>query len=352
MDEKVNLQDIIRLLAEKKGLGNAKAEAFVKAFFSIIEDALKVDKAVKIKGFGTFKLTSIDSRESVDVNTGQRITIKDHTRITFVPDPRLRDLVNKPFSHFEAVVLHEGVNFDDVPVATSGNGSAGNEAEAAALPGDAAVETAAMPEEAPSCAAECEPDTGEPAPSAAGSPQEEEPSPSAEKKKRRKIWLYASGTVAALAVAVAVFLSTNPVANTGTPAATHGTPAVSLAENHPAHPAAGTLAVRDSSAMQPGTSAAIDTTRTLITGVRKNAATVIADSTSYVIVGTMATYRLKPGETLTMVSKRFYETKDLWPYLVMHNRDRIRNPHQVPQGILLRIPALRDKPQRGVPQNH
>ena len=56
MDEKVNLQDIIRLLAEKKGLGNAKAEAFVKAFFSVIEDALKVDKAVKIKGFGTFKL--------------------------------------------------------------------------------------------------------------------------------------------------------------------------------------------------------------------------------------------------------------------------------------------------------
>ena len=352
MDEKISLQDIIRLLAEKKGMDGAKAETFVKAFFSVIEDALKVDGVVKIKGFGTFKLVGIDSRESVDVNTGQRITIKGHTKITFAPDARLRDEVNKPFSHFEAVALKEGVCFEDLPSPVTASRKEEVGADAPPLPGDDAADAATVPEETLS---RPEGDGGK---AAAFSPSVEEPgpreSPFPERKKgrtRKGGWEGASAA-AVLAVAIAVFLSIRHEATTGIPMATDKMPVASLAESRPAHPAKDTATLREGGKGPAETAVAIDTTRTLITGVRKNAATVIADSTSYVIVGTMATYRLKPGETLTMVSKRFYETKDLWPYLVMHNRDRIRNPHQVPQGILLRIPALRDKPQRDAPMNH
>ena len=86
MDEKLYIQDIINLLAEKQGMKGAEAEAFVKAVFDIIKEALETDKIVKIKGLGTFKLTEVDSRESINVNTGERIRIESHTKISFVPD--------------------------------------------------------------------------------------------------------------------------------------------------------------------------------------------------------------------------------------------------------------------------
>ena len=74
----------------------------------MIEQALENEKTVKIKGLGTFKLVDVDSRESVNVNTGERFQIKGHTKVSFTPDTNLRDTINKPFAHFETVVLNEG----------------------------------------------------------------------------------------------------------------------------------------------------------------------------------------------------------------------------------------------------
>ena len=95
MSEKVTIQDIIELLAEKHSMTKKDAEIFVKGMFELIEEALATEKYVKVKGLGTFKLTEVESRESVNVNTGERIEIQGHTKISFTPDSSMKDLLNK-----------------------------------------------------------------------------------------------------------------------------------------------------------------------------------------------------------------------------------------------------------------
>jgi nucleoid DNA-binding protein len=92
------------------------AETFVRAMFDLIEEALTNEKYVKIKGLGTFKLTEVNSRESVHVNTGERIEIQGHSKVSFTPDTSMKELINKPFSHFETVVLNEGVELEDTVI--------------------------------------------------------------------------------------------------------------------------------------------------------------------------------------------------------------------------------------------
>lgn len=119
MNERLTIQDLIDLLAAKHSMTKKDAEAFVKEFFLLIEQALENEKTVKIKGLGTFKLVDVDSRESVNVNTGERFQIKGHTKVSFTPDTTLRDTINKPFAHFETVVLNEGTVLEDTPMEES-----------------------------------------------------------------------------------------------------------------------------------------------------------------------------------------------------------------------------------------
>ena len=116
MNEKITLQDLVNLLCEKQGINPKDAELFVRSMFELIEEALAKDKYVKIKGLGTFKLTEVESRESVHINTGERIEIQGHTKISFTPDTTMKDLINKPFAHFEPVVLNDGVELEETPV--------------------------------------------------------------------------------------------------------------------------------------------------------------------------------------------------------------------------------------------
>ena len=115
MNEKISIQELTEQFAESKGIQKKDAENYIKEFFKLIEKALNDERYVKIKGFGTFKLIEVDSRESINVNTGERIEIQGHTKITFTPDASLKDLVNKPFAHFESVVLNEGAFIDGLP---------------------------------------------------------------------------------------------------------------------------------------------------------------------------------------------------------------------------------------------
>ena len=117
MNEKLNIQNLIELLAEKHGMDKADAESFVKEFFQLIEESLENDKYVKIRGLGTFKLIDVESRESVNINTGERFEIQGHTKVSFAPEPALKDLINKPFSHFETVVLNDETVLEDTQVA-------------------------------------------------------------------------------------------------------------------------------------------------------------------------------------------------------------------------------------------
>lgn len=105
---------LIDMLTSKMGLEVAEAEAFIAAMFKVVNEGLKEDKLVKIKGLGTFKLTKVSARESVDVNTGERIVIEGREKISFTPDNYMRDLVNSPFSQFETVVLSDGVDFSAI----------------------------------------------------------------------------------------------------------------------------------------------------------------------------------------------------------------------------------------------
>ena len=112
--EKLTIQDIAKTLIQRNGLSKKEASAFVNAMFDIIQQSLERDRVVKVKGLGTFKIIDVDARESVNVNTGERVLIEGHDKITFTPDALMKELVNKPFSQFETVVLKDGVDFDDM----------------------------------------------------------------------------------------------------------------------------------------------------------------------------------------------------------------------------------------------
>ena len=130
MNERLTIQDLTDLLAAKHSMTKKDAEAFVKEFFLLIAQALENEKTVKIKGLGTFKLIDVDSRESVNVNTGERFQIKGHTKVSFSPDANLRDTINKPFAHFETVVLNENTILEDTPIEDTEEEEAGEEASA------------------------------------------------------------------------------------------------------------------------------------------------------------------------------------------------------------------------------
>ncbi len=127
--EKISIQEIATILIEKNGLKRKEAELFVTTMFELIKETLPAERIVKVKGLGTFKVIDIEARESVNVNTGQRVLIEGHDKITFMPDATMKELVNKPFSQFETVVLNEGVTFEDMPE-TSEEGEIPEAAEA------------------------------------------------------------------------------------------------------------------------------------------------------------------------------------------------------------------------------
>lgn len=112
---KVFMAELADMLAQKAGISKREAQQFLTDFVETIQDGVNNDKLVKIKGLGTFKVIDVDARESVNVNTGERVTIDSHQKLTFTPDAAMKELVNKPFSQFETVVLNDGVEFDDEP---------------------------------------------------------------------------------------------------------------------------------------------------------------------------------------------------------------------------------------------
>ena len=113
MDAKLNHSDLSSLLAKEAGISIAKAESFTKAMFDLVIEGLEQDGVVKINGLGTFKLTDVASRSSVNVNTGEKFEIKGHRKLTFTPADALKDNVNQPFAMFEPVEVDETYNDDE-----------------------------------------------------------------------------------------------------------------------------------------------------------------------------------------------------------------------------------------------
>lgn len=111
---RLTIQEIAKVLITKNGLEQSEANRFATELFAVIQERLEKNDQVKVKGLGTFKVITVEARESVSVRTGSRVMIEEHSKITFTPDATMKELVNKPFSQFETVPLNDNVEFDDL----------------------------------------------------------------------------------------------------------------------------------------------------------------------------------------------------------------------------------------------
>lgn len=141
---KSTLQAIAAVIADRYELKSSDATAFVAAFFDQIREGLAQDKQVKVRGLGTFKLQPVKARESVNVNTGERLVINGHDKMAFTPDNAMKELVNRPFADFETVMIKDGVNIDAIPTpAESATDEDGNECTTETTPTETESESSA-----------------------------------------------------------------------------------------------------------------------------------------------------------------------------------------------------------------
>ncbi|KAA6316172.1 DNA-binding protein HU, partial [termite gut metagenome] len=343
--------------------------------FLLIEESLEKEKMVKLKGFGTFKIVKINARESVNVNTGERFIIPEHSKINFIPDTELSNVLNKPFAHFETIILDEtGENdkttiddtiqeqeetFDETDDATTTILEQNNNN----LPAEQELEIIDSQIFIPSENNDNETMSNE---------EREENSENNERKRSRNgifsfipqkdLPKYIIGTIGGIIVLSAIIIYALSWDDSKFESVMSPTPAVEMET------------VSDSLPVDSDTVATTELNRKISKEINTNVARpkksekprkqikntkqkptaedlrimrdnspVNPDSVSYTIVGTKTTYTLKAGETLTRVSLRFYGTKDLWPYILKYNKDKIQDPRMISVGMTLRIPELKKK---------
>lgn len=184
MNRRITLPELADGVAKRATVPVSFAEKFVQSFFDVVEEALVKEKLVKVKGLGTFKLIDVDARESVDVNSGERILLAAHSKVTFTPDAGLRDAINRPFADFETVILNDSTPTEkmeaidnEAETAAEGEVHAEKEPVMAAEP---KVEAAAQVVEAAESAVEAEPEVKSEPVAEAAPAVEAEPEPEAE----------------------------------------------------------------------------------------------------------------------------------------------------------------------------
>ena len=158
---KVSITELASKLMEKHGLKRTEAELFIRQFVGVINDGLKNDKSVKVKGLGTFKVQAVSARKSVDVNTGEAIVIEGRDKISFTAEAVMRDLVNAPFAQFETVIVNDGVDFSEIDAKHEADNTEAKEPTPAVEPTPTAEPEPAVE---PASVAEPEPAVVEPAP--------------------------------------------------------------------------------------------------------------------------------------------------------------------------------------------
>ena len=375
MNEKITLQDLINLFSEKQGMNKKDAEVFVRTMFELIEEALATEKYVKIKGLGTFKLTEVDSRESVNVNTGERIEIQGHTKISFTPDVTMKELINKPFSHFETVVLNEGVELEDTPVETSEEIVQEEIISETIIAEEPAIVEEPQPEPIVETPAEEEtiveeptveeqtieepiseetieeetiveettieestvedpvaeePITEEPAITEVPTSEETEKYVSTEEKKVKNTNRILWGVIVVLVLIILLgaywmFLRPSSVPEV--------TPLPPVQEEV-------TIPVPVEEKQPEDTIETVKFIQLSAEELRKEHVPSFADTLDYQIIGTQEEYTLQKGETIIRASVKFFGTKKYWPYIVKHNLDVLPDPDNIPAGVKIKIPVL------------
>lgn len=392
MNEKITLQDLVELLSEKNDMTKKNADAFLRCMFDLIEEALTNEKYVKIKGLGTFKLTEVDSRESMNVNTGERIEIQGHTKISFTPDTTMKELINKPFSHFETVILNDGVELEDTPfdvepkveeMADEMVEKIIEEPQVEVEPVvEVKVEVAEEPvvspvvdepipveevsesvEEEPKeieAVVDEEPEVSEPvdieekpveveekvAPieeeiseevSIPEEKVEEKPEifvPEAPRSENKTTFKVLIGIIVVLLLIILfgvywIFFRQEKVdTNWEYTAPVKETASVVQVEEQQAVKEDTLLVNKDTMVVQP---------------VQEEQTMVLPEDVVYEITGTITTLTLEPGQTLVKLALKYYGSKNFWPYIVQHNPDVIKDADRVPKGATIKIPKLEPK---------
>lgn len=391
MNEKITLQDLVELLSEKNDMTKKNADAFLRCMFDLIEEALTNEKYVKIKGLGTFKLTEVDSRESMNVNTGERIEIQGHTKISFTPDTTMKELINKPFSHFETVILNDGVELEDTPfdiepkveeMADEMVEKIIEEPQVEVEPVvEVKVEVAEEPvvspvvdepipveevsesvEEEPKeieAVVDEEPEVSEPVDieekpveveekvepieeiseevSIPEEKVEEKPEivvPEAPRSENKTTFKVLIGIIVVLLLIILfgvywIFFRQEKVdTNWEYTAPVKETASVVQVEEQQAVKEDTLLVSEDTMVVQP---------------VQEEQTMVLPEDVVYEITGTITTLTLEPGQTLVKLALKYYGSKNFWPYIVQHNPDVIKDADRVPKGATIKIPKLEPK---------
>lgn len=379
MNDKITLHELVDLFARKSQLSQADAALFAKEFLSLIEEALARDKYVKVKGLGTFKLITVDVMEETASNGPETTDGQSHTRVSFIPETGLKDLVNKPFAHFQPVLLKDEVHFTDLP-----EGETEVESQETVIEEEKTGETDVVIESPTEPATE---ETDEMLPQTeAASPIEEEPVqvsitekviPEKEEVKEKQedtlpekeeripaADLTPSGKEANVpwCMIASILLAGIFIGGIVTWVLTSGRRYIpeqvveklmNETQKTPAPVVPDSLQVADTLVVKKDSSL-VQKKDTLKTVAKKEEKTpvaptpvpkreTLADTVEYQITGNQGSYTLKPGESLVRVALKFYGNKKLWPYLVKHNKAIIKNPDNVPVGTTIQIPQLTPK---------
>ena len=392
MNEKITLQDLVELLSEKNDMTKKNADAFLRCMFDLIEEALTNEKYVKIKGLGTFKLTEVDSRESMNVNTGERIEIQGHTKISFTPDTTMKELINKPFSHFETVILNDGVELEDTPFDVEPKVEEMADEMVEKIIEEPQVEVEPVVEDKVEVAEEpvVSPVVDEPIPveevseSVEEEPKEieaavveepEVPEPVVIEEKpveveekvepvEEEISEEVSISEEKVEVKPEIFVPEAPRAeNKTTFKVLIGIIVVLLLiilfgvywiffrqekvdtnweYTAPVKETASVVQVEEQQAVKEDTLLVSEDTM-VVQPVQEEQTMVLPEDVVYEITGTITTLTLEPGQTLVKLALKYYGSKNFWPYIVQHNPDVIKDADRVPKGATIKIPKLEPK---------
>lgn len=294
MNKRLTLQDLAIILAEQTGKEVQEAERFLQEFIAVVTEGVYMDKLVKVKGLGTFKIIRVEERESVSVNSGERFLIPSHYKFAFVPDKDLKELVNKPFSWFETTELSEGVTFSDLNTSSEpmDNEEASDESVEEVLPDSPPEEKAPEPE-APV-----------------------QPQPAKDSSRRWQVLVACLVLIIVIGIGYIAYLSEWFVADKPM------------------------LQEPDWSArVEKELITGIDTPRVVKDSVRVTSADTLPSPAEPDLLEDLGVTQIKPGDRLTTISLKYYGHKFFWVYIYRYNADIITDPNNIPIGTEIRIPA-------------
>ena len=370
MDAKLNHSDLSSLLAKEAGITMAKADSFTKAMFDLVIEGLEQDGIVKINGLGTFKLTDVASRSSVNVNTGEKFEIKGHKKLTFTPADTLKDNVNQPFAMFEPVEVDETYSDDEdisenddlavdenEPADTASQEKENTEVEetVAETKEEAVAEVEEPKEEDATETEEPKEEVMQPRPVEpvmVHVPKKEKKTVAVPEKKRSYKWLYITlSLLLVIATLYALYITpkdTAAVAENETVVVEQPTDAVTAAT------------VDATSGATPQEQELVATEEPLEVLVAEKEEPeeykfvmteelasldlkdiTLADTVMYAIGGEHAEHKVVANETLTRIALQYYGDKKLWPYIVKYNS--LARPDALRKGMTIKIPELRPR---------